>query len=132
MTPLLAAEHTLDTTAIVWMVIPGLATGLGGLGLLLVPKPSPRVLDVLLGFTAGIMLAATAFSLLMPALDVVWNYEHFITYVRRWVEIGAHAENDTCAPADGVCSVRVHEVGESYDRIPSGCCIGFAAGRCVT
>ncbi len=69
MSPVIAAEHSLDTTAIVWMVIPGLATALGGLGLLLIPRPSPRVLDVLLGFTAGIMLAATAFSLLVPALD---------------------------------------------------------------
>jgi ZIP family zinc transporter len=33
------------------------------------------VLDALLGFTAGVMLAATAFSLLVPALDrgTVWE-----------------------------------------------------------
>ena len=33
------------------------------------PRPSDYLLDVLLGFTAGVMLAATAFSLLVPALD---------------------------------------------------------------
>jgi ZIP family zinc transporter len=32
-------------------------------------RPSRRGLDVLLGFTAGVMLAATAFSLLVPAFD---------------------------------------------------------------
>jgi ZIP family zinc transporter len=47
----------------------GLATGVGGLPILALRRPSDRVLDTLLGFTAGVMLAATAFSLLVPALD---------------------------------------------------------------
>jgi ZIP family zinc transporter len=58
----------MDTTFL-WLVLPGLATGIGGLGLLLVRKPSDRVLDTLLGATGGIMLAATVFSLLVPALE---------------------------------------------------------------
>ncbi|MGH3006930.1 MAG: ZIP family metal transporter [Gaiellaceae bacterium] len=37
--------------------------------LFLFPRPSDRLLDGLLGFTAGVMLAASAFSLLVPALD---------------------------------------------------------------
>jgi ZIP family zinc transporter len=57
------------TTELLIMIVPGLATGLGGLGLLLIDRPSDRQLDVLLGATAGIMLAATFFSLLVPALD---------------------------------------------------------------
>jgi ZIP family zinc transporter len=32
-------------------------------------RPNALTLDTLLGFTAGVMLAATAFSLLVPALD---------------------------------------------------------------
>jgi ZIP family zinc transporter len=52
-----------------WLIIPGLATGIGGIGLLLLLRPTAWGLDVLLGFTAGVMLAATAFSLLVPALD---------------------------------------------------------------
>jgi ZIP family zinc transporter len=51
------------------LIIPGLATGLGGVALLLFRRPSIVILDSLLGFTAGVMLAATAFSLLVPALD---------------------------------------------------------------
>jgi ZIP family zinc transporter len=51
------------------MVLPGLATGVGGAALLLLRNPTRRGLDVLLGFTAGVMLAATAFSLLVPAFD---------------------------------------------------------------
>ena len=47
----------------------GLATGLGGLALLVVRRPGDRMLDALMGFTAGIMFAAAIFSLLVPALD---------------------------------------------------------------
>ena len=60
----------MSTTAVAWILAAGLATALGGLGLLLVRRPSARGLDILLGFTAGIMLAATSFSLLVPALDL--------------------------------------------------------------
>lgn len=59
----------MELAAVLGMACGGLATGLGGLGVLLVRRPSERTLDALLGFTAGIMLAATAFSLLVPAFD---------------------------------------------------------------
>jgi ZIP family zinc transporter len=58
-----------DASTAVWLVVGGLATGVGGLGLYVFGHPSDRVLDMLLGFTGGVMLAATAFSLLVPALD---------------------------------------------------------------
>lgn len=47
----------------------GLATGAGALPALLFPKPSDRVEDLLLGFAAGVMLAASFFSLILPGLD---------------------------------------------------------------
>jgi ZIP family zinc transporter len=58
-----------------WLVAPGLATGIGGLGLLVVRRPGPRLVDTLLGATAGVMLAASVFSLLVPALEEgsVWE-----------------------------------------------------------
>jgi ZIP family zinc transporter len=58
-----------DTETFGWILASGLCTGIGGLFLLLVRSPTGRLLDVLLGFTAGVMLAATAFSLLVPALE---------------------------------------------------------------
>jgi ZIP family zinc transporter len=58
-----------DAQTLAWILGSRLATGLGGLALLLVQHPGARLLDVLLGFTAGVMLAATAFSLLVPALE---------------------------------------------------------------
>jgi ZIP family zinc transporter len=65
----------IGATEIAWILAAGFATTLGGLGLLLVRRPSQLGLDVLLGFTAGIMLAASMFSLLVPALDLgaIWE-----------------------------------------------------------
>ncbi len=59
-----------DRTVLAGLILPGLATGLGGLGVLAIPRPSDRLLATLLGFTGGIMLAASVFSLLVPALDL--------------------------------------------------------------
>jgi len=54
--------------------IAGLATGAGALPVLFTEKVSVRLLDIMLGFSAGIMLAATFFSLIIPAIDLsnVW------------------------------------------------------------
>ncbi|RMG57850.1 MAG: ZIP family metal transporter, partial [Deltaproteobacteria bacterium] len=48
----------------------GLATGIGGLPVFFVRKVSHRLLDTLLGFAAGVMLAATSFSLVVPAIEL--------------------------------------------------------------
>jgi ZIP family zinc transporter len=50
-------------------VLAALGTGLGGLGVLFLKSPSERSQDGMLSAAAGVMLAATFFSLLMPALD---------------------------------------------------------------
>lgn len=60
----------MDAATLAWILAAGAATGVGGLALLAFPRPSDRLMDGLLGFTAGVMLAATAFSLLVPALDL--------------------------------------------------------------
>ncbi|QPM67585.1 ZIP family metal transporter [Atribacter laminatus] len=57
-------------------LIAGCATGIGAIPVLFFRKQnfSHRLKDLLLGFAAGVMLAATAFSLLVPAIDIggVW------------------------------------------------------------
>jgi len=47
----------------------GLVTAVGALPVLFGGRVSQRVNDVLLGFAAGVMLAASFFSLIMPGLD---------------------------------------------------------------
>jgi ZIP family zinc transporter len=59
-----------DLSTAIWLAVGGLATGVGGLFLYVFGHPSDRLLDTLLGFTGGVMLAAMAFSLLVPALDL--------------------------------------------------------------
>ncbi|MFQ5870162.1 MAG: ZIP family metal transporter, partial [Candidatus Zixiibacteriota bacterium] len=52
----------------------GCATGVGALPILFTRKVSQRLLDGMLGFAAGVMLAATSFSLIVPAVELggVW------------------------------------------------------------
>jgi len=51
-------------------LLAGLATGAGAVPVLFTKRISDRLLDVMLGFSAGVMLAATAFSLIVPAIDL--------------------------------------------------------------
>ena len=60
---------------IIWLgsvasLVVGLATGVGALPVLFIKKVSDKLLDVMLGFSAGVMLAATSFSLIIPAIDL--------------------------------------------------------------
>lgn len=47
----------------------GLATAFGALPIFFTSNIHKKVLDILLGFAAGIMLAATSFSLIIPAIE---------------------------------------------------------------
>lgn len=50
-------------------LIAGLAAGIGALPVLALRTISDRQQDVMLGFSAGVMLGATAFSLLLPGIE---------------------------------------------------------------
>lgn len=47
----------------------GLATAVGAIPVLFLRRVSPRAQDMMLGFGAGVMLAAAVFSLIVPALE---------------------------------------------------------------
>lgn len=47
----------------------GLMTGIGAIPIFFTKNISEKMLDILLGFAAGVMLAATSFSLIVPSLD---------------------------------------------------------------
>jgi ZIP family zinc transporter len=55
------------TTAFLASLAAGIATGAGALPALLFKSPSERLFDAMLGFAAGIMIAASMFGLLVPA-----------------------------------------------------------------
>lgn len=50
-------------------IVAGLATGVGALPAIFLTRISERLFNSLLGAAAGVMLAATAFSLLVPGID---------------------------------------------------------------
>ena len=50
-------------------LLAGLATGAGALPVLFTKKVSDKMLDIMLGFSAGVMLAATFFSLIIPTIN---------------------------------------------------------------
>ncbi len=54
---------------VIGSLLAGLGTGLGALGVFALRELSPRLEDGLLSFAAGIMLAASFFSLLLPAIE---------------------------------------------------------------
>ena len=55
--------------AIIMILLAGFATGIGALPILFTDNVSHKILDILLGFSAGVMLAATSFSLILPAIE---------------------------------------------------------------
>ena len=134
----------LDAEAIGWILGAGAATGAGGLALLAFRRPSDLALDALLGFTAGVMLAATAFSLLVPALGegAVWevvlgfglgclamvSLDQVLPHVHlRFAERG-EAQEDVRTPARRRAVLLLSAL--TIHNIPEGMAVGvaFAAG----
>lgn len=63
--------ETLNPTLIIALgcILPGLMTGLGALPIFATKNVSQGLLDTLLGSAAGVMLAATCFSLIIPSIE---------------------------------------------------------------
>lgn len=66
------------TLGLLGSLIAGLGTGVGALPLFLAPRMRPRDEDLLLGFSAGIMLAASFFSLIQPGLEIAATGRHLL------------------------------------------------------
>ncbi len=94
-------EHTreiFDSLSIFWLgtvgsLLAGLGTGVGAVGIFLIRKLNPRIEDGMLSAAAGVMLAATFFSLLLPALDradsVIASRFNAVSLVGAGVLLGA-------------------------------------------
>ncbi len=59
----------INTLVILGCIIPGVMTGVGAIPIFLAKNVNQKVLDILLAAAAGIMLAATCFSLIIPSLE---------------------------------------------------------------
>lgn len=60
---------TLFQMGLLASLLAGLATGVGALPALALPKISEKIMNPLLGGAAGVMLAATSFSLIVPGIE---------------------------------------------------------------
>ncbi|SCY01482.1 ZIP family metal transporter [Alkaliphilus peptidifermentans] len=63
------SQYNIITIGLAASILAGLCTGLGAIPIFFTKKISHKALDILLGFAAGVMLAATCFSLIIPAIE---------------------------------------------------------------
>lgn len=73
------AAHPMAARGLEASLLAGAATGLGAIPVLMLRRPSERLMAPMLGLAGGMMLAASLFSLLVPAVqtviasDAVWS-----------------------------------------------------------
>lgn len=65
----LLSTYNIIAVGVLFSLMAGLATGVGAIPIFFTRKVSERQLDGMLGFAAGVMLAATSFSLILPAIE---------------------------------------------------------------
>lgn len=63
------SQFNLIWLGIIASLVAGLATGIGSIPIFFTQNITRRLLDALLGIAAGVMLAATSFSLIVPAIE---------------------------------------------------------------
>ncbi|MEN3186348.1 MAG: ZIP family metal transporter [Atribacterota bacterium] len=129
---------------IVGSLVAGLATGVGGIPVLFpsLHRISHRFHDELLGFAAGVMLAASAFSLLVPAIEVGGAWPAFFG-----VALGAlfldlldraipheHFEKGQEGPASRLRKIWLFVIAITLHNFPEGLAVGvsFGSGNITT
>jgi len=119
-------------------LLAGAATGLGTIPILFNRDFSRRSLDVMLGFAGGVMLAASAFSLLVPALEHplggVWVVGTgfmvgglFVHLVDRYVP-HEHIMKGHEGPATRLSRTWLLVIAITIHNFPEGLAVGVAFG----
>src|SRR5690554_1188311 len=101
-------------------LVAGLMTGVGAILIFFTKKVSEKMLDTLLGFAAGVMLAATSFSLIVPSLDYSGGGLKGAFITGAGILVGAIFLdfNDKYSPHEHLLDKRVEgNVSESLKRI---------------
>jgi ZIP family zinc transporter len=123
----------LGTTA---SLLAGLATGLGAVLIFCFRRVSDAFLDAALGFAAGVMLAATSFSLLMPALQLggIWQTVAgmaagavFLVYAERFVP-HMHEVAGVKGPYTSLSRLWLFIFAITIHNFPEGMAVGVAFG----
>ncbi|MHA1905514.1 MAG: ZIP family metal transporter [Candidatus Thorarchaeota archaeon] len=122
-------------------LLAGLATGIGAIPVLVGGNFSRRTLDLMLGFAAGVMLAASAFSLLVPALEIVVGWTEVITVVALGFFLGglfihiadkyiphAHFEKGVEGPSSAMAKIWLLVIAITIHNFPEGLAVGVSFG----
>ena len=112
-----------------------LVTALGAATVVLFKSPNPKILNLMLGFAAGVMIAASFWSLLQPAIEraeaagnmpaylvFMWGSDKCVTYAQR-----------RSALAQGEKNARLNRIillvlSITLHNIPEGLAVGVAFG----
>ncbi len=124
-------------------ILAGLATGAGALPALFFKDISDRLFNSLLGAAAGVMLAATAFSLLVPGIDFgnqMWPGKG-LWIVALGMMIGAaflhfsderlphlHFDSVTDANLDSIQKISLFIIAITIHNFPEGMSVGVSFG----
>jgi ZIP family zinc transporter len=115
----------------------GLATGVGALPILFTRKIPEWLLDGLLGFAAGVMLAATAFSLLVPAIDLggvgiavlgLVAGALFLDAADRWIPHTHFIKGPEGPPSSALRRIWLLILAITLHNFPEGLAVGIAFG----
>jgi ZIP family zinc transporter len=126
-------------------VVAAFATVVGALPILIGSRPSPRVLAWMLALSGGVMLGATFFSLLQPALEVLGERTGSAVVAAALAGVGVvcgagalwfvhdmlpHAHSPDEATAEGVRRLRLHlfVLAIALHNFPEGLSVGVAYG----
>ena len=117
-------------------LLAGLATGLGALLIFISPRVSDRFLDASLGFAAGVMLAATSFSLLVPAIEIggIWKTvvgislgTVFLIYAERCIP-HMHYITGSKGPPTQLSKIWLFVLAITIHNFPEGMAVGVGFG----
>lgn len=99
------------------LILPGLATGIGSVPIFFTKGISQKVLDVMLGAAAGIMLAATCFSLILPSIELGGGDFRAVSITSLGIFLGAVLIDliDKYAPHEHLLDKRVE--GKNTDSL---------------
>jgi ZIP family zinc transporter len=126
---------------IIASLLAGTATGLGAIPIFLKEDFSRRTLDLLMGIAAGVMLAASAFSLLVPALDLVVDWVGVISVVSFGFVLGGlfihladkyipheHFQKGCEGPKSSMAKIWLLVLAITIHNFPEGLAVGVSFG----
>lgn len=117
-------------------LLAGLATGLGAVLIFFFRRVSDALLDAALGFAAGVMLAATSFGLLVPALQQggIWQTVSgmilgtlFLVYTERFIP-HLHEVAGVKGPNTALSKLWLFIFAITIHNFPEGLAVGVGFG----